>query len=960
MALCTVQQNLFNAPRKKIWSRTIVNTVTGQQKLRDYAREIAREVKNFNGEVISSRLNRLLDKANKPGQYLGNEWGARRKPFHSADVRLSICFPDLYELGMSNFGLKILYQIINDRQGMMCDRSYAPQEDMEALMRADHLPLFAWESREPLANFELVGFSLQYELTYTNVLNMLEMSGIPLRSVERESVFPLIFGGGPSSVNPEPLAAFMDFFLIGDGEHSLPHAMEIIADFKREKAKVGHVAGDEKADRRALLLKLAQEVPGIYVPELYEVRNDSPAPVPIVDGIPTRVKRQTVALTDDNQPTQGIVPYLALVHDRETLEVRRGCDRGCRFCQPGYTFLPVRERKTEDLLRLSKDALNHSGNDEYSMLSLCVSDYTSLHDSVRALNEEHSQRRTSLSFPSQRVDRMNLDLAEELKVVRKSGITLAPEAGTDRMRAVINKGLSHEQIISAIEAAYQSGWSSIKLYFMCGLPTERDEDLDGILQILAEATRHCHAIRNKDRVKYKRGVEFTCTISNFVPKPFTPFQWVKQITVEETKRRHAVLRDKMREYRLKNVTLNLTGADISLLEAVISRGDRQIGEMIFKAFSQGATFDAWDDKFKPKLWRSVAESMGLDLEELACTDREVGSTQPWDVVHIGLNNWWLVKEWEKALATLETAPCTENLCHACGVCTELSTTHLLANPKVEVMKRNPFVKELAVAVGKDEDSHPSLFFTAPPEEKPVEGSCNIRFEFHKLGDLRYISHLDLQHLFARAARRAMMAVAYTQGFNPAPKIELALPLPLFQEGKAEVAEIELVYALEPSEFQRLLNEKLPKEVQVTNAKRIEKIKASINSRVKSATYSALATGISEEVDEKITPEGALEPVLAPKDSNQLAAFLNERVLALKNADSLPVFNADGKSKDIRSGVTSIVVSDNSNPTIELTLATGPSQHVKPSDVLAFLAPNITWRITREALRSEGDIALFEV
>ncbi len=947
-------------------------------------------MKNFDGARVSARLDELLEQATKPGQYLGNEWGARRKPFHANTVRLAITFPDLYELGMSNFGLKILYQIINDREGMMCDRSYAPQEDMEALMRAAHIPLFGWESREPLANFELVGFSLQYELTYTNVLNLLDLSGIPIRAEEREQVFPLIFGGGPSAVNPEPLAAFMDFFLIGDGEHSLPHVMEIIAEFKRENDGVDFKELDKKRAQKLrldLLTKMAKEVPGIYVPALYEVKEGTPQPKPKIEGIPERVKRQTVPLSDENQPTQGLVPYLALVHDREVLEVRRGCDRGCRFCQPGYTFLPVRERKTEDLLRLSKEALNHSGNDEYSMLSLCVSDYTSLHDSVRALNEEHTKRRTSLSFPSQRADRMNLDIAEELKVVRKSGITLAPEAGTERMRAVINKGLSHEQILSAIESAYQSGWSSIKLYFMCGLPTERDEDLEGIIQILDEATRHCHAIRNTDRTKYRRAIEFTCTISNFVPKPFTPFQWFGQFTPEETKRKHGVLREKMREYRLKNVTLNLTDAEISLLEAVISRGGREVGEMIFKAYQKGCTFDAWDDKFQPHIWNEVAESMGLNLIEMACNDREVGSAQPWDVVHIGLHNWWLVKEWEKALATQETAPCTENLCHACGVCTELDATHLLAAPKVEVMKRNPFVKELA-AHGQ-EDSHPSIFFTKPPEEKVSDSSCVIRFQFHKIGQLRYISHLDLQHLFARAARRAMMAVAYTQGFNPSPKIELALPLPLFQEGEGEVAEIELVYALEPSEFQRLLNEKLPPEVQVTRARRIEKTKKSLNSFVRSATYRALPKSICEKSQEPALKEGATEsadgtpkngdsgsnqnassdspvsnaapePILAPTEKDKLLSFLKERVLALKNADSLPVFNADGKSKDIRPGVISISVSETSEPYVELLLATGPSQHVKPSDVLAHLASNINWRVTRESLMAEGDTALFEV
>ena len=335
-------------------------------------------------------------------------------------------------------------------------------------------------------------------------------------------------------------------------------------------------------------------------------------------ALPERVFRQVAPLNSGNQPTKSLVSYLSLVHDREVLEVRRGCDRGCRFCQPGYTFLPVRERSADDILNLSKEALSNSGHEEYSLLSLCVSDYTSLQDSVRALNREHTQRRTSLSFPSQRADRMNLDIAEELKAVRKSGITLAPEAGTERMRAVVNKGLNHQQIISAIESAYKSGWNSVKLYFMCCLPTEQDEDLVGIIDILQEATLKCREIRRANPENHKRQIEFTCTISNFVPKPFTPFQWFGQVTREETKRKHKVLKETIKEYRLNNVTLNVTEPEISLLESVISRGDRDYSELIYKAWKAGATFDAWDDQFKPKIWHEVAESMDTTLEELAC------------------------------------------------------------------------------------------------------------------------------------------------------------------------------------------------------------------------------------------------------------------------------------------------------------------------------------------------------
>ncbi|MBZ0187187.1 MAG: TIGR03960 family B12-binding radical SAM protein, partial [Candidatus Obscuribacterales bacterium] len=626
--------------------------------------------------VFSQELfEELLEQVVRPGQYLGNEWSARRKDFDSARVRLLLSFPDVYELGMSNFGLKILYQIVNEIDGYMVDRTYAPASDMEALMRERSIALWSWESRVRADAFELVGFSLQYELTYTNVLNMLDLAGIEILSANRKNVFPLTFGGGPSTVNPEPMAAFMDFFIVGDGEQTLPEVMRVIDKFKRENHQ-----GDCEKLRLRLLLELASRVPGVYVPAFYDLKENDQKATPvsrerltellgeepeagIEAKIPERVHRQVAPLNAANQPTNSMVSYLSLVHDREVLEVRRGCDRGCRFCQPGYTFLPVRERSALEILDLSKKALETSGHQEYSMLSLCVSDYTSLHDTVRALNREHSAKRSSLSFPSQRADRMNLDLAEELKAVRKSGMTLAPEAGTERMRAVINKGLNQKQIITAIESAYASGWNSVKLYFMCCLPTERDEDLEGIIDLLKEATLKCREIRKASPDEHNRAIEFTCTISNFIAKPFTPFQWFGQVTRRETRRKHQVLRDALRAANLKNVTLNVTDPEISLLEVVISRGGRELSDLIQRAWIKGAIFDAWDDRFRCEIWHQAAEELGMSLEQIGSCDRVVGSTQPWEVVHIGLNNWWLVKEWEKALAVEETANCTDNVCH---------------------------------------------------------------------------------------------------------------------------------------------------------------------------------------------------------------------------------------------------------------------------------------------------------
>jgi radical SAM family uncharacterized protein len=985
-----------------------------------------------NSEFSRLLTEELLEQVNRPGQYLGNEWGAARKDFDQASVRLALAFPDLYELGMSNFGLKILYQIVNSTDGLLVDRTYAPGSDLEALLRANKVPLWGWESRRPLKDFELVGFSLQYELCYSNVLNMLDLAQVPVLAQDRTDLFPLAFGGGPASVNPEPMAHFMDFFIIGDGEAAIPNVMNVVREFKAR-----YPNGQGKCFRRRLLVELATIVAGVYVPSLYVYGNDNKAPKQIdlekfdlakdcdidhehcsMEGcqtsLPERVLRQTIPLTDSNQPTTSLVPYLSLVHDREVLEVRRGCDRGCRFCQPGYTFLPVRERSTEDLLKLSTEALSKSGHQEYSMLSLCVSDYTSLHESVRALNQEHAARRSSLSFPSQRADRMNLELAEELKAVRKSGITLAPEAGSERLRAIINKGLSHQQIISAIEAAYQSGWTSVKLYFMCGLPLEEDSDLAGIVEILKEATTHCRVIKKTDPTKYKKDIEFTCTISNFVPKPFTPFQWFGQVTPDETVRRHKVLKQKLRESGLRHVQLNLTDTAISLLEAVISRGDRNISTMIYEAWKAGAVFDAWDEHFKPQIWHDVAAKMGTSLEELACSDREVGSEQPWDTIHVGLNTWWLVKEWEKAVVAVETAPCTENVCHACGVCTELDTTHLLAAPKPEVMKKNPFVKELAVTT--DEDSHPSLFFTKPPAAPENEVLQRIRFRFTKFGDLRFISHLDLQHLFARASRRAFLNVAYTKGFNPAPRLNLAAPLALFQESESEVGEVDLSMIVSTDDFIARFNAQLPPEIQIIEAREIPVSNISLASILGSATYRATIVRLADSNAERAqldsfpriayAPEGGLctlvgsmqqaarlrklpdsascsayrtvldklvQDLLAkeelflqlPDSSEKAGSLLHSLPSGKTTTTELAASNA-AKRKNIRPGVLSLKLVDPSTGTLEMELAHGPAMHVKPNDVLKCLQPEdqplpeIVWRITRTQLKGQGGAPLFNV
>ncbi len=892
----------------------------------------------------------LLEQVNRPGQYLGNEWGAARRPWDSALVHLVLAFPDLYELGMSNFGQRILYQIVNNHHEFLADRAYAPGADLEKLLRKNEISLWGWESRFPIKSFELIGFSLQYELTYTNVLNMLELSGIPVLASMRQDVFPLVFGGGPSAVNPEPMYKFLDFFIIGDGEEAILKVMEVVRNFKQQFPQM---TGNQA--RQKLLYKLATTVSGVYVPSLYKEIPGVAVVKPCYPGLPERIMRQVQPLNDLNQPAGTLIPYLSLVHDRQVLEVRRGCDRGCRFCQPGYTSLPVRERSSEDVLKISRQALDQSGQQEYSMLSLCVSDYTVLHDTMKALNQEHAGSRASLSFPSQRADRMNLSIAEELKMVRKSGITLAPEAGTERLRAVINKGLNHDQIISAIGAAYQSGWNSVKLYFMIGLPTETDEDLDGIVNILKEATDSCKRIRQLNYQQCRFPVKFTCTISNTIPKPFTPFQWYGQINPEETLRRQQVLLSKLKASGLRNVTLNFTKPQISLLEAVISRGGRKVSELIYQAWRKGAVFDAWDDKFQPRLWHEAAEEMNENLETMACLPREVGSRQPWNIVSVGLADWWLVKEWQKAMSVKATAPCTEHTCHACGVCTELKATHLLAKPSQEQLERNPFVKELA-----GHHNHPSLFFAKPLVSPPDVVKTKIRFEFTKTGELRFIAHLDLQHLLVRAARRAGINLVFTEGFNPSPRLSLAISLPLFQESNCEVGEIELAEDIPVQKFMERMNRQLPIEVRLLRAKNIAATRLSLASQVGQANYCARLP--ADTLPESPAGDKKFVPSYLAKNIGDYAQKIEE-LLASK---SLMVSCSNGDKtvrtaeRDIRSGIFAIKMVQLPSWCLQLSLAAGAGMHIKPADVLNMVDPEVIWRVTRTGLASLEGVLLFDL
>jgi radical SAM-linked protein len=496
---------------------------------------------------------------------------------------------------------------------------------------------------------------------------------------------------------------------------------------------------------------------------------------------------------------------------------------------------------------------------------------------------------------------------------------------------------------------------------MIGLPTEEDADLQGIIDILKEATDLCRKIkRESEKGVYGSDIDFTCTISNFVPKPFTPFQWFGQNSPEEFSRKQKLLRQMLREARLNNVQLNATEPQTSLLEAVISRGDRKIGKLIHTAWTKGAVFDAWDDRLKPELWWQAAAELQIDLIKEASADREVGSDQPWDVVNVGLANWWLVNEWKKAMAVKETAPCSENTCHACGICTDLDTTHVLANPPEIVLGKNPFVK--AVEKKAEPETHPSLAFEKTPAAPPNQTMTKLLFEFSKTGELKFISHLDLQHLLARAARRARMNVSYSEGFNPGPKLGLALSLSLYLEGLAEVGEIELADAIEPEEFVIRLNEQLPPEVRITRALKIDKSRPATAVHIGRAVYRAQLNGTEvepEKLSEKITAILSQENLFVetqPKERKNNKRRSKGHNARKDQAQAQPAVS----QRDIRPGIYSLAVAGGKTPaTIEMELAHGPKLHVKPSDVLGFVEPSGQWRLVRVALLTEEGIPLFE-
>nr|WP_255136382.1 TIGR03960 family B12-binding radical SAM protein [Synechococcus sp. JJ3a-Johnson] len=858
----------------------------------------------------------------KPGRYLGNELGVEPRDWQGARVRWALTYPEIYEVGSSNTGHIILYSILNAVPGQLCDRSYLPGPDLAERLRLRGEPLFAVESRRPLPAFDILGFSLSYELGATNILAMLELAQVPIRAADRgdlpladPAAPPLIFAGGPTATsNPEPFAAFFDFVVLGDGEEVLPEIGLVVAEAK--------AAG---LSRRELLLDLAQ-VPGVYVPSLYGPGADGVTQVPLVPGIPARVLRRTA--TPMPHYAMGLVPHIETVHDRLTVEIRRGCTRGCRFCQPGMLTRPARDVEPEAVIEAIETGMERTGYSDFSLLSLSCSDYLALPAVGVELRNRLADKNVTLTLASQRVDRCDENIAHILGGTRKAGLTFAPEAGTQRLRDIVNKGLTDAELLRGIRTAMQSGYRKIKLYFMIGLPGETDADVLGIADTCRNLQRNCTDLGR---------LELNLTISNFTPKPHTPFQW-HSVSTAEFQRRQQLLREALRP--LRGLKTNYTDVRLSAMEDFVGRGDRRLAPVIEAAWRSGAGLDAWFEAADRTYaaWTEAIEAAGLggryralemgawsSTEALSSQDLEAFCAQPLPCDHIdsGVDKGWLADDLSQALAAAVVPDCSFEGCSSCGVCgPELGHNVVIPPPVI-----------------------PEQLPQRPPASERMQ---RLRFRFAKTGSLALLSHLDLVRLMERALRRSGVPVSFTGGFHPLPRVQFALALPLGAEAAGEWMDVEMAEWQDPAWVCQRLQEQLPPQFALQTVLEVPVSGVSLSQELVAATWSLV-----------LRPE----PSVAALGAAPLVSLAQweESVEALRNAGEWIWEDTDKKgrprSRDCRPYLQDLRVAATEDPAAVSLLYTAEidaaGRSLRPEQLQSWFSQQLAMSLNMVSLRRES-------